>query len=106
MNVAQIILAQLGGSRFVAMTGAKNLIATGQDEKQLGALSFRLPRGFAKNGINYVRVTLDFDDTYTVLFAKFNTRSYEVKKVSEFSGVYNDMLRELFTSETGLHTSL
>lgn len=106
MNVAQIILNQLGGSRFVAMTGAKNLISTGRDEKQLGALSFKLPRGFAAKGINYVRVTLDSDDTYTVTFAKFNTRSYEVKTVSEFAGVYNDSLRGLFTSETGLDTSL
>jgi len=96
MSVAKEILAQLGNGRFVAMTGAKNLLA-GKD-----SLSFRLPR--ANRGINAVRVTLTADDLYNVEFGKVRGTSYSV--IDLRSGVYNDQLRAVFEDTTGLRTSL
>ena len=61
MVVANTILEQLGGRRFVAMTGARNFTAI---DDQRGALSFKVPR--AKDGINAIKVTLTAMDDYTV----------------------------------------
>ena len=95
-NVAQTILQQLGGRRFVMMTGAKNLVNHGQ------ALSFRIGRN-SKN-INYVKITLTGSDLYDMEFGRIQGSNYTVK--SKEDGVYNDMLQKLFTKHTGMYTSL
>lgn len=101
MSVANTILQQLGGNRFVAMTGAKNLTSDGN------ALRFKLPARFAKDGINAVKVTLDPSDTYTMTFySQKSAPTFAVKVVAEFSDVYNDNLQNIFTKATGLETRL
>jgi len=96
-NTAQTILNQLGGNRFVAMTGCSNFGSTPN------SLSFKLPRGKA----THCTVTLDASDTYTVEFVKCNMRAVVYRQVvAETSGVYADQLTELFTGATGLYTSL
>ena len=97
-NVAQTILAQLGGRKFIAMTGAKNLINEGN------GLTCKIGRN--GKGVTHFRVTLDLSDTYKVEFFKWNARALELKLLTEFEGVYCDQLRELFTAQTGLYTSL
>jgi hypothetical protein len=99
LDIADTILAQLGGNRFIAMTGARNLAA---DED---SLTFRLPARFAKSGITHVRVTLTHADLYHMEFLKVRGTAAPVT-VSEFAGVYNDQLRAIFTKQTGLETSL
>jgi len=64
MNSAQQILSQLGGNRFIAMTGAKMFT---QDQN---ALNFRLPANFANQGINHVRIELNGNDLYDIRFGK------------------------------------
>ena len=103
-QVPKIILAQLGGNRFLAMTGAYSL--TGSKD----TLSMRLPVKSTKDGIGGVRITLDPNDTYTLTaiklagsFAKGNVRVVEAFKES---GIYCDMLAETFTEATGLYTSI
>jgi hypothetical protein len=98
LDVAKTILAQLGGNRFLAMTGARDL--TGGEK----SLTFKIGRG-AKRGINAVRVTLDASDTYTVEFIKIG-RGWKVETVEEISLVYGDSLRAVFTEHTGFRTSL
>lgn len=49
-EIATIILEQLGGGKFLASTGAKNL-AYGEEEKG-PFLQFKLPANFAKNRIS------------------------------------------------------
>jgi hypothetical protein len=98
LQVAQTILQQLGGRRFVAMTGASKFV--GSDR----ALSFRLPSYFARNGINAVRITLLPSDTYRVEFSR--CRATKFVPVSTHEGIYCDGLQALFTAETGLATSL
>jgi hypothetical protein len=96
MQVAQTILQQLGGRRFLAMTGAKFLV--GGDN----FLMFKLPR--AKDGINKVRITLNASDTYDLDF--FRLRGTKVSQVAHVEDIYNDQLQEIFTQHTGLYTSL
>src|SRR5271166_4088110 len=99
-EVAKTILEQLGGNRFVAMTGAKHFVGDGN------VLRFKLPggSGFCKDGINYVTVKLEASDTYTVEF--FRVRALKMKQGKRYCDVYNDQLREVFTRATGLYTSL
>jgi hypothetical protein len=98
--VAKVILEQLGGRRFMAMTGAKNF--TGSEY----ALNFRLPGsgGFTKNGINHVRIELTPGDDYTVTFNRI--RGTKVTEISKHEHAYAQDLQELFSRETGLDTHL
>ncbi|MCB5201690.1 hypothetical protein LH464_04255 [Neorhizobium sp. T786] len=100
MNVAETILAQLGGNKFRAMTGAKSFVG-GSD-----LLQFDLPRGFAANKATKVRITLDVSDTYTMAFYQWNAKKLDMKQLSEIPGVYADDIRRIFTSETGLDCTL
>ena len=108
MNIPEIILNQLGGNRFVVMTGSKNFVADGNT----------LRMTLAKNGskANRLYITLDADDTYTMHFFKytaprFNSKTYsftdeKITEVKTFHGVYCDQLQELFTEVTKLYTNL
>jgi hypothetical protein len=96
MDVAHTILAQLGGSRFIAMTGARNLVG-GND-----SLSFKIGRNCS--GITHVRITLTTDDLYNVDF--FAVRSLSVKTKASYQALYADQLQAVFTDETGMYTRL
>jgi len=100
MQIAETILAQLGGNRFVAMTGAKGFCATGD------GLSFKLPSATRADGkrVNHVRVTLNGSDLYDVSFYYLTTKALAV--VSDSRDVYAEDLQETFTAGTGLYTRL
>lgn len=99
-NTAQTILSQLGGNRFIAMTGCSNFLS------DTSSLSFKLPRGCA-NKATHCTITLDASDTYTVEFVKCNMRAAVYRQVvAETSGVYAESLTELFTAATGLEVRL
>jgi len=101
-QVAQTILNQLGGNKFIAMTGAKQLTAHEH------GLSFRIGRN--ATATNHVAIALDADDTYSIMFSKISIsrKTYEVKQktIKAAGGVYCDQLQEIFTSVTGMYTSL
>ena len=100
-QVAQTILSQLGGKRFIAMTGCSNFLS------DINSLSFKLPRGSAKNKATHCTITLDASDTYTVEFVKCNMRATVYRQVvAETSMVYAESLTELFTAATGLEVRL
>jgi hypothetical protein len=97
MTIAQTILQQLGGNKFIAMTGARDLAAGSN------SLQFHFAKG--ANKANICRVTLETTDTYMVQF--FNRRAFDVRNVGDVKrGIYADQLQELFTAETGLLTRL
>ena len=96
MEIAQIILQQLGGRQFLAMTGAHTLLNVGN------GLSFKLK----SRSVNYVKILLNGLDTYDVTFAKINTRTWTVTEVAQMDGIYADQLRPIFTQVTGLDTRL
>lgn len=102
MTIGQIILQQLGGNRFIAMTGAKDFVRS--DAEQW--LQFKLPSKphYTKNKINCVKITLTPADLYTVEFMYI--RGMNVIHVSTVEGVYCDMLQSVFTDATGLDTHL
>jgi hypothetical protein len=102
MQTAKTILEQLGGNKFIVMTGANKL--TGHEH----GLSFRIGRN--KTSTNYVVIALEADDTYTMFFSRVTVsrKTFEVKNKinAEYKGIYCDQLREIFESETGMATSL
>ncbi len=104
LTIAKTILEQLGGARFLAMTGAKNLIA-GRDG--LGSLTINLPPcGFKRrvNGkaITHVRITLTPSDVYTV--ETLNVKQKGNTTLETANDIYCDMLQDQFLAMTGLLT--
>lgn len=97
---ANTILQQLGGRRFLTMTGAKNLVA--HDD----GLSFKLPSQphYTRAGINYVRVKLTPADLYDVEYGRIWGINYKPKTSSE--GLYAEDLCRDFSRTTGLDTHL
>jgi hypothetical protein len=92
--IAQTILNQLGGNKFLAMTGAKNLVA-GERELQM---RFGLIR-------RTMRIELAANDTYRVRLYRL-TRGLEVHTVAAQDDVTNEMLVPVVERMTGLRTSL
>lgn len=99
-SVAQTIVQQYGGQRFLAMTGAKHLLSINQGF----GLQFKLPSNFAKDRINTVRVNLTSDDLYDVEYGNARGTNYTV--VSRSDGLFFDQLASDFTRVTGLYTTL
>ncbi len=102
MTVATTILEQLGGRKFIAMTGARKFY--GVDN----LLVFTLPvSSYAKGGINRVRITLNGSDLYDVEFLKIGrSLTADPVLVSEALDVSCEDLQRVFTDHTGLYTSL
>ena len=95
-RVAKTILQQLGGNKFIAMTGAKNLGATNK------SLQFKIGRN--SKSISHVIITLKSSDLYEMEFIRIRgTKRTVVKKVK---GVYADQLQTMFTKYTGMNTRL
>lgn len=93
-----IILQQLGGNKFIAMTGAKDFVRSGDT-----MLQFSVGRG-ATNKTNKVRIELDANDTYTMRF--YRIWKMEAKVIEEITGLYAEDLQRIFTDRTGFLTSL
>ena len=92
----ETILKQLGGNRFVAMTGAKNLGTSGKD------LSFSIGRNAKK--VTHVHIKLTSMDLYDVEF--INMRGAKRKVIKKVKGVYGDMLPKIFKKYTGMNVRL
>jgi hypothetical protein len=95
---AQDVLKQLGGNKFVAMTGAKNFV----QDKSKKSISFKIGRN--AKGINYIRITLNGKDLYDMEFIR--VRGGKAKVLKKHNDIYNDQLQNIFTKETGMYTSL
>ena len=96
MQVAETILKQLGGRKFIMMTGSKQFIA-GKN-----SLSMKLTRN--QTGANYLRITLNSMDLYDMEFISIRGGNMKTKVKSE--GLYNDMIAREFEQQTGLYTQL
>ena len=100
-EVASTILQQLGGNKFIVMTGAKDLVFS-SGRKNCGALEFRIGRNSSK--ANKICIELRPDDTYDMTF--FRYAKMELKELKKHEGIYFDQLQELFTEFTGMYTRL
>ena len=95
-KIAETILQQLWGKKFIAMTGAKNLSAWSDK------LQFSIP---VSNNINSVVIQYNEQkDDYLMEF--YNIRWGNFKEISSFNGLYFDNLIDVFEKETGLFCSL
>ena len=97
-SIGQTILDQLGGGRFVMMTGAKQLVGIES------GLMFKLPARFALNGINKLRIVLDPSDTYSI--EAFRMRGVDYTRVAIVDGIYAEDLQRTFTQITGLDCTM
>jgi len=95
-QVAKTILQQLGGNKFIAMTGAKNFGSS------KNSLQFKI--GKNSKSISHVIITLKSSDLYDVEFIRMRGTSRKV--VKKLKGVYADMLQKIFTKYTGMNTRL
>ena len=93
-QIAATILKQLGGNKFIAMTGATVM--------RDGATLVAKFKGSRIANIMYI--TLNDLDLYDVSICKF--RGCNVKEVANMQNAYNDMLLPFFTQTTKLYTSL
>lgn len=100
LTVANTILAQLGGRRFVLFTGAKDFIGSAD------ALTMRLPRN--EKGVDRVKITLTPADEYTLEAFKLRRRDGvpELESLDKREGLYCDNLAEVFERVTSLYTRL
>ena len=90
------ILKQIGGNRFIAMTGAKGFAFSDK------YMSFKIGRN--SKGINFVRIGHNAKDLYDMQFGFVSTKGIKVKK--KVKDVYADMLGTIFTKYTGMHVRL
>ena len=100
-QIARTIASQIG-RHFVPMIGAYNLASHPE-----GALSFRFKAKAAKvNGKspNWVKVTLDPNDTYKVEFGRIHGLDFVVLETLE--GVYCDQLAPMIEDTLQLRLSL
>ena len=109
-EIADTILQQLGGGRFVVMTGSRDFIA----------IDNGLRMGLARNAskANRLDITLNAMDTYDMKFYRYTGPRYstrggqfkmypeKITTVKEYNDIYFDQLQELFTNVTGMYTRL
>ncbi|WP_147307472.1 hypothetical protein [Mesorhizobium denitrificans] len=100
-TVPQTILAQLGGNRFTAMTGAYSFAGSAD------TLSFRIPQS-NKGRFGGVRITLTPADLYDVHFVRLtrDETGFLATETITHEGIFADGLSEIITEETGLATTL
>ncbi len=105
-QIAGTIWSQLGDNKFQMMTGAKNLVCGEKNGNVY--ITFKIGRNPAH--VNFVTITLDWTDTYTMKFEKIrtNSKTFEItrKEIATREMVYDDMLQSVFTDITGLNTRL
>lgn len=90
--ITSTIFEQLGGNKFVAMTGAK--LRYYEKEKEL-VVFFK-----GRRKIDALSIILEPTDLYTMVFTKNGILA------RRFENVSCDMLQDIFTDVTGLATHL
>lgn len=102
-QIAATILRQIGGRRFVAMTGSHDFINLGN------GLRMSLSRN--KTSANRLEIIYDEGaDLYNMRFYRqsFIRKTFEcqTKDIKTYEGVYWDMLEDIFSEVTGMHLYL
>jgi hypothetical protein len=99
-QIAEAIYEQLGGSRFQAMVGPRDLMH-GAD-----FLSMHLPKNRAK--ATHLRIRLQGNDLYEMVFSKvrFVKGNLNVVEVFKGGGIDAENLTRTFEMVTGLATHL
>jgi hypothetical protein len=102
IGIAKTIGDQLGGiGRVKMMTGATKFSVLPAQGGYLGGLDIRFPLPQHEGAVNYFKVLLAGDDTYTVEAGVERGGARKVKKQQD--GVYAEDLIDLFEKLTGLY---
>ena len=112
----QDILQQIGGNKFLAMTGSK-VKYYGYDESGYAYLRLKLSRN--KSGAELLKIQLNDKDLYNMSFdrikktlnkeyAAIGVKIYDeaLENIKTIEDVYCDQLQEVFTKVTGMYTKL
>lgn len=106
--IAQEIVNQLGGGRFKAMTGVKNIIALNTADYPYGGVRMDLRANNTR--ANRLEITLNGLDQYDVRFyySGFDRKKLRgiLKEVAKYEGVECENLQQIFTDVTGMRTRL
>ena len=110
------IAQQIGGNKFLAMTGSK-FQYYGYDDLGYVYLMIKLTKNQSK--AQYLKIQLNGLDLYDLTFSRIKRTltplakelgikiyDEEVITVKEYTDVYADMLQDIFTSVTGMYTRL
>ena len=115
MNIAEIILSQIGGNKFTVMTGSKNyMFAEVTETNKEPWLRMDLAKNSSK--CNRLKITLNGKDLYRLEF--YTMRKTSAKKLIEdrnadmftitnqtiIDDVYAEDLQNVFTNFTQLYT--
>lgn len=106
IEIAETIREQLGGGRFVVMTGAKHFLAIEN------GLRFTIPRNMSR--ANRVEIVLNDNDLYDVRFIYARAGRIDIRTgktipdkweiIKSYEDAFCDQLQELFTTVTGMYT--
>jgi hypothetical protein len=103
---AHIIFEQIGGHKFIAMTGAKNFCQGSDQGGEVNPyLSFQFPSNIGtRNSINFVKIELTPEDVYDVSFGSL--RGTKWKLVEKINGLFVEQLINAIEITTGLYVRL
>ena len=97
LEVPYTILEQLGGKRFIAVTGSNSFIP------ETDSLQMSLVKN--KSGASRLSITLEPTDTYTMRFFK-NPAQEQGSEIEIYQDVYCDQLQDIFETVTGIDLSM
>ena len=100
-QVCDTIMQQIGGNKFLTMTGSKPQ-CYGTSDAGNDFITLQL----AKNGVGakWLKITSMPNDTYSMEFS--GIKNGDISVISHEDNVYCDMLQSTFTDITGLYTTL
>ena len=99
LAVANEILRQLGGRKFLVMTGAKKLVGDAYNGE---SLSFRV--GKNPKGVSAILIKLNGLDLYDI--QAYQIRNNQFTEKGRENNVYVEDLQQAFTRLTGINTHL
>ena len=112
----QDILDQIGGNKFLAMTGSK-VKYYGYDKN--GYVYLRLALSKNQSKAKLLKIQLNSKDLYNMTFSKIKktlNKEYaaigvkiydeDIENIKTIKDVYCDQLQEVFTKVTGMYTKL
>ena len=97
LTIAKTIIQQLGGNKFIVMTGARNIFADGQ------GVTMQIMKN--KSKAKYVSIILNSLDLYDMQFKSLD-KDLNLIIRAEANNIYFEDLETIFTNITGLNTRL
>ena len=112
----QDILQQIGGNKFLTMTGSK-ILYYGYDKNGYAYLRLKLSKNQSK--AQFLKIQLNSKDLYNMTFSKIKktlNKEYaalgikiyneDIENIKTIEDVHCDQLQEVFTKVTGMYTRL